>query len=116
MIAPRTNAARPAIPRSPDECGQPTQTATPEPVDADPSDGVTREMMFAIGGGLLVLFLGIGCWISRDARRNLPADERDDQRRLREEGPHEHERRAKAEARAKGRAPRQAREGEKARR
>ena len=85
MIAPRTTAARPAIPRSPDECGQPTQTATPEPVDGDPSDDVTREMMFAIGGGLLVLFLGIGCWISRDARRNLPADERDDPRRLREE-------------------------------
>jgi hypothetical protein len=98
----------------------PAQTPTPEPVDADPSDDITRETMWLIGGGLLVLFLAIGVWISRDARSNLPADERDDPRRLRDEGPHKHERQAKAKARAKGRAQRQARKahrkGKKARR
>ena len=77
-------------------------------------------MMFAIGGRLLALFLGIGWWISRDARRNLPADERDDPRRRRDQGPHKHERQAKAKARAKTRAQRQARKahrkGKKARR
>ena len=52
-----------------------------------------------------------GFWISRDARSNLPPDERDERR-----GPdgkplhvHKHERQAKAKARAKGRAQRQAR-------
>ena len=84
---------------------QPTQTATQEPVDTDPSDDVTREMMFAISGGLLVLFLGAGSWISRDALRTLPADERNDPRRLREEGPHKHERQTKAKARATGPRP-----------
>jgi hypothetical protein len=47
--------------------------------------------------------------IARDARRSLPPEERDDRRRLREEGPHRHARRAKAKARAKTRAQRQAR-------
>jgi hypothetical protein len=58
-----------------------------------------------------IALLAFGYWLTRDARRNLPADERDERR-----GPdgkplhvHKHERRAKAKARAKGRAQRQAR-------
>jgi hypothetical protein len=95
----------------------PPPAPTAEPAD-DPSGGdITRETMWIIGGALLVVFIGIGMWISRDARRNLPAGERDDPRRTRDEGPHKHERQAKAKARAKGRAQRQARKaGRKTRR
>ena len=88
---------------------QPTETAAPQPVDSSAQDDVGRTTLYLIGGVLLVFFVGIGVWISRDARANLPEDERDDARRLREEGPHKHERQAKAKARAKGRAQRQAR-------
>jgi hypothetical protein len=95
----------------------PPPAPTAEPPE-DPTGGdVTRDTLWIIGGGLLVVMIGIGWWISRDARRNLPPDERDDRRRLREEGPHKRERQAKAKARAKGRAQRRARKaGRKARR
>jgi hypothetical protein len=87
----------------------PPPAPTAEPVDDPNDDIVTRDTLYVIGGGLLVTFLVIGWWITRDARRNLPKDERDAARRLRSEGPHRHERQAKAKARAKGRAQRQAR-------
>ncbi len=91
---------------------QPTPAPTVEPVE-DSSDGdVGRTTLFVIGGGLLVFFVGIGFWISRDARSNLTADERDDVDRFREGGPahqHKHAREAKAKAREKTRAQKQAR-------
>ncbi len=87
---------------------QETPAPTVEPVEDD-DDDVGRQTLYVIGGGLLLFFVGIGWWISRDARANLPADEREDERRLREEGPHKHARQAKAKARAKTRAQKQAR-------
>jgi hypothetical protein len=86
---------------------QPTPLPTVEPAE-DPNAGFGRETLWIIGAALFVTFIGIGVWISRDARRALPPGERDDPRR-RDEGPHRHERQAKAKARAKGRAQRQAR-------
>jgi hypothetical protein len=95
----------------------PPPAPTVGPIEDPDDDGITRTTLYVIGGGLLVTFLVIGWWITRDARRNLPKAERDDPRRLRSEGPHRHERKAKAKARAKGRAQRQARKaGRKARR
>jgi len=90
---------------------QPTPTATPEPVDSNSDDDVGRTTLYLIGGALLVFFVGIGVWISRDARSNLTEDERAQLRgaHQRDEGPHKRERQAKAKARAKGRAQRQAR-------
>lgn len=87
----------------------PPPAPTAEPVDDPNDDGVTRDTLYVIGGGLLVTFLVIGWWITRDARRNVRPGDRDDPRRLRSEGPHRHERKAKSKARAKGRAQRQAR-------
>lgn len=89
----------------------PQQTPAPEPADSGDSDEVGRTALYAIGGVLLVFFVGIGFWISRDARSNLSADQRDHLpgTQSRDEGPHKHERQAKAKARAKGRAQRQAR-------
>ena len=70
-----------------------------------------RTLLFAIGGGLLALFLVIGYVITRDARQSLPEDERRAaaDSRLREEGPHRHAKQTKAKARAKAKAQRAAR-------
>jgi hypothetical protein len=86
----------------------PPPAPTVEPVETN-DDNVTRDTLYIIGAGLLVVMIGIGWMIARDARRSAPPNPRDDPRRLREEGPHRHERKAKAKARAKGRAQRQAR-------
>ena len=85
----------------------PTPAPTVEPVDNAGDGDIGRTTLFAIGGGLLIAVLAIGVWISRDARRNLPADERErlDHQTL----AHKHEKQAKAKARAKGRAQRRAR-------
>jgi hypothetical protein len=90
---------------------QPTPAPTVAPSNtSNVDDGRTgRQTLYAIGAGLLVAFFGIGWWIARDARRNLPPDERDHLGRRRDEGPHKHAKQAKAKARAKGRAQRQAR-------
>lgn len=83
---------------------------TPEPIETD--DGsVGTTTLYVIAGGLVVAFVLIGVWISRDARRALPADRRSGLRgssdpiaeRTRPT------RRAKARARAKGRAQKAAR-------
>jgi len=90
----------------------PRQEPTPEPTvspSAPGDDGdVSRELLFVIGGGLLLIFAAITWTITRDARRALPEDARKPQA-LREEGPHRHRRDAKAKARAKARAQRRAR-------
>jgi hypothetical protein len=90
---------------------QPEATPTPEPGSNDSltSDLGGRETLYVIGGALLVAFVAIGVFISRDARRALPKGHRPDSRRLREEGPHKHKREAKARARARTKAQREAR-------
>jgi hypothetical protein len=89
----------------------PAATPTPEPADDSlTSDLGGRQTMFIIGGALVVLFIVIGVYISRDARRALPERHRPaDGRRLRDEGPHKHKQQAKARARARGKAQKDAR-------
>jgi peptidoglycan/LPS O-acetylase OafA/YrhL len=106
-------AAAPALaqdgnPFNPLPPAPPAPTATPQSQQDTSDDDVGRRTLYVIGGGLLAFFVFMAWWISRDARRTLPADHRPGDR-LREEGPHRHERRAKAKARQKGRAQRQAR-------
>jgi hypothetical protein len=90
---------------------QSTPAPTPESNDSSAQDDVGRNTLWIIGGGIAVALLFFGFWISRDARSNLPPDERDEH--LGPDGKplhvHKHERQAKAKARAKGRAQRQAR-------
>ena len=88
----------------------PEATPTPEPVDDSSSSYsfTDRSTMYLIAGALLVAFIGIGVYISRDARRSLPSHHRPGSR-LRDEGPHQHKRQAKARARARGRAQKAAR-------
>jgi hypothetical protein len=89
---------------------QPTPAPTVQQSNTTTDDGQNdRTTLYVIAAALLVTFLFIGWFISRDARRNLPQDERDQLGRRRDEGPHKHELKAKQKARAKGRAQRQAR-------
>ena len=89
----------------------PAETPTPEPSDSNSltSDLGGRETLWIIGGALLVAFVGIGVFISRDARRALPERHRPDSHRKRDEGPHKHKQQAKARARARGKAQKDAR-------
>lgn len=92
---------------------QPQPTAVPPPEEDNGFLGLDQEISgnatLYIAGALLIAFLGIGWFISRDARRALPADHRPGAPRQRDEGPHKHKRQAKAKARARGRAQRTAR-------
>jgi hypothetical protein len=90
---------------------QPTPAPTPQQSNDDNSisDSVGSNTLYVIAGALLIAFIAIGVFISRDARRALPKEARGDRRRLRDEGPHRHQRQAKAKARARGKAQRAAR-------
>jgi hypothetical protein len=103
---------QPAPPFQPLQPPVPTPAPTPEPEDdggfLDSEIGGTSTLYF-IAAVLLVAFIAIGMFISRDAKRSLPKAHRPDARRLREEGPHKHKREAKARARARGKAQKAAR-------
>jgi hypothetical protein len=109
LLAPAVAVAQddafgPLPPPAPEPTPQPT--ASPG-LTTDDSD-ISRELLFLIGGGLLIIFTAITVTITRDARRALPEDARKPEQ-LREQGPHKHSRDAKAKARAKTRAQRKAR-------
>jgi hypothetical protein len=89
---------------------QPTPAPPPPEQEDDPfGEDVGRTTLYVIAGGLLIAFVGIGVFISRDARKALPRSGRRDYARLREQGPHKHQRQAKARARARGKAQKAAR-------
>jgi hypothetical protein len=104
-----TNPTQPFSPLPP---AQPTPAPTAEPdddgglLDTEISGTTT---LYVIAGALLIAFVAIGMFISRDAKRTLPKAHRPDAHRLREEGPHKHKREAKARARARGKAQKAAR-------
>ena len=94
---------------------QPAPEQTPVPTVAPTTEeqsDTDRTLLFAIGGGLLALFLVIGYVITRDAREDLPEAERRAAaagQPLREQGPHRHAKQTKAKARARTKAQRAAR-------
>ena len=102
----------PTQPFQPLPPAQPTPAPTAEPeddggfLDSEISGSAT---LYIIAAALLVAFVFIGMFISRDARRSLPKSHRPDSHRLREEGPHKHKRDTKAKARARGKAQKDAR-------
>ncbi len=88
----------------------PTSAPTPSKSnDSISSDLGGRTTLYIIFGGLLIAFVAIGVFISRDARSALPKNQRGDAHRLREQGPHKHKMQAKSRARAKTKAQREAR-------
>jgi hypothetical protein len=109
LVAPAAAFAQGGGPFSPLPPAQPTPAPTPEPASNSFSDLGGRNTLYLIGGALLIAFIAIGVFISRDAKRSLPADHRPDSRRLRDEGPHQRKRQAKAKSRARARAQRAAR-------
>jgi hypothetical protein len=105
------NQGTPTQPFQPLPPPQPTPAPTAEPeddgfLDTEISGSAT---LYIIAAALLVAFVFIGMFISRDAKRALPRSHRPDSRRLREEGPHKHKREAKAKSRARGKAQKAAR-------
>jgi hypothetical protein len=101
------NQPNPTQPFQPLPPSQPAPAPTAEPeddggfLDTEISGSAT---LYVIAGLLLIAFVFIGMFISRDAKRSLPKGHRPDSRRLREEGPHKHKREAKSKARARGKA------------
>ena len=90
-----------------------TPTATPASATVD--DGTTgRNVLFIIGGVLIIGFAVMGWYIMRDARTGLPQAEFAGPR-LREDGPHKHKKQAKAKARKKTHAQKAARKAHRRR-
>jgi hypothetical protein len=88
----------------------PAETPTPTPPPSvEAQQDTDRTLLFAIAGGLLVLFVVIARVITRDARETVRAGGHDQPARPRDQGPHKHARQAKAKARAKTKAQRRAR-------
>jgi hypothetical protein len=106
--APPTQPTQPFQPLPP---AQPTPVPTAEPEDEGVLDTEIggSATLYVIAGALLIAFIFIGMFISRDAKRSLPKAHRPDSRRLREEGPHKHKREAKSKARARAKAQKAAR-------
>jgi hypothetical protein len=97
----------------------PTATPTPAVTGGTTVLGqdVGRATLFGIAGGFVLLFIGIGWWISRDARQSLARDPASDAALARRADPHERHRRQreKERARKKTRAQRQARKAHRKR-
>jgi hypothetical protein len=106
------NPTNPTQPFSPLPPAQPTPAPTAAPdddggfLDTEISGTTT---LYVIAAALLIAFIAIGMFISRDAKRTLPKSHRPDAHRLREQGPHQHKREAKSRARARGKAQKDAR-------
>lgn len=93
----------------------PAQTPTPTPTpaaSADDEGDVSRTLLLGIAGGVAVIFLFIGIYITRDARAHLTEDDRRSLERDRDRNEKERKRRSedlKRKTRAKAKAQRQAR-------
>jgi hypothetical protein len=110
LAAPASAQTGPFGPLPP---AQPTPTETVQsPSSTDNETG--RNVLFLIGGLLIVGFAVMGWFIMRDARTAVPQAELAGPR-LREEGPHKHQKQAKAKSRAKTRAQKQARKAHRKR-
>lgn len=111
LLAPAAafGQGQPQSPFGPLPPPQPTPTPEPEQPDDPFADDIGTETLYVIAGALLVAFVAVGVFISRDARRTVGKAGHGSRGRLREEGPHRHERKAKARARARTKAQRAAR-------
>jgi hypothetical protein len=90
-------------------------TPTPTVASAAADDGTTgRNILFVVGGALIIGFGVMGWFILRDARGAIPEPELAGPR-LRDEGPHKHKKQAKARARQKTRAQKSARKAHRKR-
>jgi hypothetical protein len=93
---------------------EPTATAAPQ-VSTEEEGTTGRDVLFIIGGALIVGFAFMGWFILRDARGSAPELQAAGGPRLREDGPHKHKKQAKAKARKKTHAQKAARKAHRKR-
>ena len=95
------------------------QQATPEPTAAPTSSAaqqdVSRGLLYAIAGGVLIVFVGIGIFITRDARSNLTEADRRALEHVRTEDERKRGDVTRKKARARGKRQRQARKAQRRR-
>ena len=78
LLAPAGTVLAQTSPFGPLPEAAPSPTPTPDDNTSSVlGQDVGRSTLYAIAGGLLVVFIGIIWFISRDARNTLPADRRD---------------------------------------
>jgi hypothetical protein len=78
LLAPAPAALAQSSPFGPLPPAAPAPTATPDDNTSSVlGQDVGRSTLYAVGGGFLILFVAIGWWISRDARRALPSRRRE---------------------------------------
>lgn len=90
----------------------PSPTPSPVPKSTANQGNVSRPMLLGIAGAVAILFVGIGMYIARDARRNLTEEDRralDRSERPKTESERKQAQRARSRSRAKTRAQKQAR-------
>src|SRR4051795_9795919 len=83
---------------------QPAPTATPTPQDTGTNvlgQDVGRKTLSGVAVGFVLLFIAIGWWISRDARRALPKGPASEGALARRADPHERHRRQREKERAR---------------
>jgi glucose/arabinose dehydrogenase len=94
---------------------QPTAEPTPAPTSVADQQDVSRGLLFGIAGAVLVVFVGIGMYITRDARRSLTEHDRRGLDHVYTEQERERGEIARKKARAKGKRQRQARKAQRRR-
>ena len=92
---------------------EPTPTATATPITSD-SNETGRNVLFAIGGALIIGFAVMGYLIMRDARKTVPEVELSHQVN-RDEALHRRQKQAKVKARQRTRAQKRARKAQRGR-
>ena len=118
LLAPAAPALAQQSPFGPlTQPAEPTPTPTPDTSTNVLGQDVGRTTLYLIAAALLVFFVFIGWWISRDARSTLHEGPRSAEEERRRHDPHERHRRQreKERARKKTRAQKQARKAHRKR-
>ena len=110
-FAPAAPALAQSNPFGPLPPSAPAPTPTPEEPAAPGDDDISRDTMFLIAVGVILVFFVLGWAITRDARRSLTDDDRRQlEREERRDDVRQHQRRsAKSKARQKAKRQRDAR-------
>jgi hypothetical protein len=118
LLAPAAPALAQQSPFGPlPQPAEPTPAPTPDTSTNVLGQDVGRTTLYLIAAALLVFFVFIGWWISRDARSTLHEGPRSAEEERRRHDPHERHRRQreKERARKKTRAQKQARKAHRKR-
>jgi hypothetical protein len=117
VLAPAPAVLAQSSPFGPLPPAAPAPSATPDNNTTSVlGQDVGRLTLYLIAGGFVILFIGIGWWISRDARSALPSRHRPDAAPVRLTPAERRKRdRARSRARQKTRAQKQARKAHRKR-